>query len=112
MPHGLALQPQTLREAPASFGAVWELGVRSSHGKGGRCGALDVCVNWHGPFRSVVDVLREGRGALATSFTSVKFQLMYGQVVCFNKIISYGYAQGLEGRGDWGLARGGKAAVR
>jgi len=49
---------------------------------------------------SVVDVLREGRGALATSFTSVKFQLMYGQVVCFNKIISYGWGT-LLGSWEW-----------
>ena len=40
---------------------------------------------------SCVDLLREGRGSLATSFASYKFLIMYGQLFSTIKLISYYY---------------------
>ena len=38
---------------------------------------------------SVVDLLREGRGSLATSFASYKFLIIYGQMFSVVKLASY-----------------------
>jgi predicted P-type ATPase len=40
---------------------------------------------------SAVDVLREGRGALATSFASYKFMMQYGTLFSFVKLLAYYY---------------------
>ena len=37
---------------------------------------------------SVIDVLKEGRCALASSFASYKYMLMYGQVETFNQVVN------------------------
>ena len=49
---------------------------------------------------SVVDVIREGRCALCTSFAAVKYQIMYALIVCIDKLISY-YLQTLMSAFEW-----------
>jgi len=39
--------------------------------------------------QSVVDLLREGRGSLATAFASYKFLIMYGQTFSVIKLVAY-----------------------
>lgn len=39
--------------------------------------------------RSVVDLLREGRAALATNFGSFKFLVMYGQCFSILKLMAF-----------------------
>jgi len=39
--------------------------------------------------QSVVDLLREGRGSLATNFSSYKFLIMYGQMFSVVKLVAY-----------------------